>query len=514
MRAAFLLCLCSPLVCGIGILVSPVPRPGSGGVLLPPFSNARSIANQGCGGSANSDIGVTIPTQAFVQGSQLNVTWQLDLPLPAVMNDTGVRIAIHYGGDDGFERNPLAGGLEGGPPYTTVSAGPDNATARVSVSLSVILPSKACDYCTLQWVWASRSEDGSYIGCADIAVNAVGTLPDYSQLPSQDGNVLPDVAGLGLDNEKCSWELVDLLVLLGVTFDSAQAEFLKERERKEIVDMGCSVEWHLLRSHGMVQCLVGVLAGIVLLQLARDSFLASSSDSEGAEAKRDRAAAYQLERGHILAIAAVPAVWLAVFIVQLLQILFCYNHPSAWISIAYCLIAACFVLNVVWCRRLIRLYLQSADAAEEAPSVIKRRVGMLLLRIGFSHAAMLPLFIGAVAAQQWGQSSQCGAAGVLRSLEYLTAHLRDAPGLDDYDDNETVTTVLICVLPTLCCLVFVLLWFKRAGGQFRRTRSKADSTSTGDVAFEDVGPPPVPPPGVPPPGMPLDHPSRDNVGEW
>ena len=74
--------------------------------------------------------------------------WKLTIPHPADAEDSGVRIAIHYGAGDSFAQNILAGGVVGDPPYTIVSAGegPTNGLITQTVTLPL---GKTCDYCQL-----------------------------------------------------------------------------------------------------------------------------------------------------------------------------------------------------------------------------------------------------------------------------------------------------------------------------------------------------------------------------
>ena len=120
-----LLLLFLPLASGHAILTSPTPRAGTNiwtGVKLQPFSEAATLANQGCGGSANSDPGVThqtTPPTVFTPGQGINVQWTLTIPHPQDNTNSGVRIAIHYDTGDSFEQNILAGGVVGDPPGCT-----------------------------------------------------------------------------------------------------------------------------------------------------------------------------------------------------------------------------------------------------------------------------------------------------------------------------------------------------------------------------------------------------------
>ena len=129
-RPLFITALLLPAVSPHAVLTEPVPRPNlelEPGVKLQPFSAARTLANSGCGGTANSDPGVRIPTRAYQPGQPLLVQWKLTIPHPIDVVDSGVRIALHYGPGDSFNRNILAGGVVGDPQFIPVPAGPAGA---------------------------------------------------------------------------------------------------------------------------------------------------------------------------------------------------------------------------------------------------------------------------------------------------------------------------------------------------------------------------------------------------
>jgi len=191
---------------GHGILVTPAARSNQvgTGVKLQPFGDARNVANRGCGSTANNDPGVQLPQVAYRPGEIMRVEWQLTIPHPADVMDTGIRVAIHYGPGDSFDRNILIGGLLGDPDFDdntgdgvidrAITAGPTDAVANSVHSTIVSLPDKTCNYCTVQWTWAARADGGFYMGCADIAITSTGLLPDYNLLPSEVGNELPQNA--------------------------------------------------------------------------------------------------------------------------------------------------------------------------------------------------------------------------------------------------------------------------------------------------------------------------------
>ena len=164
MRRRLIFLALLPLARPHGVLTIPAPRPlpTPQGVKLEPFSSARDAATRGCGLREGIPGTVVQPTQAFTVGRTVQVQWDLTIPHPADVQDTGIRIAIHYDDQDSFGCNILAGGLDGDPnfdPYTKathLSAGPVDAPANTLVSTIVTLPNKTCDYCVLQWVWAAR----------------------------------------------------------------------------------------------------------------------------------------------------------------------------------------------------------------------------------------------------------------------------------------------------------------------------------------------------------------------
>ena len=174
------------------MLTVPTGRPhviDPNGPKLTPFSDARYVANRGCGGVDNGGETVIMPslnpaTNVFIAGSTIEIKWKLTIPHNADNRDTGIRVSLHYEENDSFECNILGGGLDGDPGFHPVqegaanprvlSAGPDDAVTNQEVSTLVTLPDKTCDYCVLQWAWAARSDGGFYISCADIAITTDG----------------------------------------------------------------------------------------------------------------------------------------------------------------------------------------------------------------------------------------------------------------------------------------------------------------------------------------------------
>ena len=75
---------------GHGILTSPAPRTGAGlqggtVIKLTSFNNARSVANEGCGGTLNNDPGfdqnVNEPENVYTPGQSLGVQWDITIPV-------------------------------------------------------------------------------------------------------------------------------------------------------------------------------------------------------------------------------------------------------------------------------------------------------------------------------------------------------------------------------------------------------------------------------------------------
>lgn len=203
MKATVATLLALPSVAAHAVLTSPTPRLATGmngiGTKLRPFAQAKIIADQGCGDRANGDMGVSVPTQAFTPGSNVQVSWRYTIPHPVDVLDSGVRIAMHYGPFDSFTQNILLGGLIGDAAYAPVAAAAPAALANSIQGALVTLPAdKTCDYCTLQWIWAANADGGSYVGCADISITTDGQLPNFAALPSQQNNVLAGVVGSDL----------------------------------------------------------------------------------------------------------------------------------------------------------------------------------------------------------------------------------------------------------------------------------------------------------------------------
>ena len=211
------------------MLTVPTGRPhviDPNGPKLTPFSDARYVANRGCGGVDNGGETVIMPslnpaTNVFIAGSTIEIKWKLTIPHNADNRDTGIRVSLHYEENDSFECNILGGGLDGDPGFHPVqegaanprvlSAGPDDAVTNQEVSTLVTLPDKTCDYCVLQWAWAARSDGGFYISCADIAITTDGR-PASPRRPADALAWLPCILALYFDSNRIfSHQLPDLV---------------------------------------------------------------------------------------------------------------------------------------------------------------------------------------------------------------------------------------------------------------------------------------------------------------
>ena len=193
LRAWFITVFLFARVSGHAVLRDPTPRQGridDDGEKLSPFSAASDVANRGdggygCGGSSNNDPGQQLPTEAFQPGEKITVKWKVTITHPRDVEDSGVRIAIHYSNSDSFQDNILAGELadddEGGSTVSACEGADDDDCGDdkegESFTKKVTLPDKTCSCCTLQWLWAAKEDGGFYLGCADIAITEDGELP-------------------------------------------------------------------------------------------------------------------------------------------------------------------------------------------------------------------------------------------------------------------------------------------------------------------------------------------------
>ena len=189
----------SALPLGHAVLLQPAPRAssfmrGDLPIKLKPFEEAASTANAGCGGALNQEASPGQISAVYAPGSDVDVTWSIKIKHPTAYTNTGVRIAMHYGMEDSFAENVLAGGVGAGRIGTPLSAAPVNRTSNVG-SATVRLPeNKTCARCVLQFIWAAAPgtdgpQGGYYISCADVSIIPMGAAPlpgplDQEWLPS------------------------------------------------------------------------------------------------------------------------------------------------------------------------------------------------------------------------------------------------------------------------------------------------------------------------------------------
>jgi hypothetical protein len=141
---------------GHAVMLDPTPRQGMGngvGIKL----GGTTTFTQDCGGSLGSaDPGAGEPSRTYVKGSTVTVSWRTTIAHQRGDPGPGVRWAISPTGTD-FGNGVLATGLAAGP------GGDHTAT--------ITLPSRTGRE-VLQFNWASESDGGSYVGCADILLVA------------------------------------------------------------------------------------------------------------------------------------------------------------------------------------------------------------------------------------------------------------------------------------------------------------------------------------------------------
>jgi len=116
------------------------------------------------------------PTAVVRPGSKFMVRWEVGIPHPAF---PGVRLAIRYAEADAW--TVLAGGsaaqLESANEATAWKVRDDDTPGQdVGLVLGehylyVDIPAKE-GLATIQWVWVSKADQGTYTGCADIEVSS------------------------------------------------------------------------------------------------------------------------------------------------------------------------------------------------------------------------------------------------------------------------------------------------------------------------------------------------------
>jgi hypothetical protein len=101
----------------------------------------------------------------YTVGDSIQVCWDVRIPhAPPSGTEPGVRIAIMYSNEDGFENNILATGIQ-------------VENAQGIQCETVTLPLKPCTKCTLQYNWVTEGA-GSYLGCSNIKITSQEEIVD------------------------------------------------------------------------------------------------------------------------------------------------------------------------------------------------------------------------------------------------------------------------------------------------------------------------------------------------
>jgi len=168
-----------------GILVCPPARAGqnnSPGLKLYP-EPPTSVELGGCDVSTPA-----APVATYVAGSTFLLTWDTTLLHPFL---PGVRIAVSYSGADSFNDNVLVNGHDIGV----------SGLNTINVTLP---PNKVSTSAIIQWVWASVTDGGYYLGCADIVIVASGNYAAPSCAATV-GNVVFAAPGPGITSSNATF---------------------------------------------------------------------------------------------------------------------------------------------------------------------------------------------------------------------------------------------------------------------------------------------------------------------
>ena len=143
------------------------------------LSGDLTYHNTDCGGTRAGDPGKSSSAATYVAGSVISVEWSTNA---AHASPPGVRWSISY---DTINLNfePLASGLDVG------AAGVHGTTLTLDPSRS--------GPAVLQFQWVTTSDNGGYIGCSDITIEAAPVPPTQSPTPSP-----PSSSGAGGDGPK------------------------------------------------------------------------------------------------------------------------------------------------------------------------------------------------------------------------------------------------------------------------------------------------------------------------
>ncbi|KAJ3078637.1 hypothetical protein HK102_004349 [Quaeritorhiza haematococci] len=152
---ALLLCSGAERTLAHGLLAFPPPRNDPGMSVAPGEKIARfpppaDILNS-CHTSTPGPIAATLTA-----GQAVNVRWDITIPHPSA---PGVRIA--------FARAP-------GANFEVLAEGVDVNLNAYEVRLPADVTSPNA---IIQWVWASETDGGFYLGCSDVAITAQAAAP-------------------------------------------------------------------------------------------------------------------------------------------------------------------------------------------------------------------------------------------------------------------------------------------------------------------------------------------------
>lgn len=160
-----------------GLLTTPTDRTeqSANGNKLTPFADYLTVSEDSCGGEDNGDGGPGDVVASFSVGDTIDVVYDITITHPL---EPGVRIAV---------RDPsIDGSLFTDHILYDFSDNTDTDVDSGEHTLSLTLPTDlSCISCELQWLWASESDGGFYIGCADIEIAALSTSTDSDSSNAQ-----------------------------------------------------------------------------------------------------------------------------------------------------------------------------------------------------------------------------------------------------------------------------------------------------------------------------------------
>jgi hypothetical protein len=104
------------------------------------------------------------PKETFRVGQSVSLAWEITIPHPS---DPGVRVAIQFPGQ----------------PMQLLR---DNIDVNV-LQTSIVIPPTRSNSAVLQWSWASAADNGFYLACSDIRIQAsTTTAPNATTVATSD----------------------------------------------------------------------------------------------------------------------------------------------------------------------------------------------------------------------------------------------------------------------------------------------------------------------------------------